>query len=78
MGNGSSTYWEENLFPGKPNKHTQIDRFAFLSNWFEYDSGDNFLFEFELNGIPFGSELKEKLSSGFYSIQFERKWILFL
>ena len=39
-----------------------------------YDRGDCFPFDFEPNGIPFGSKLKGKLSSRSYPIQFERKW----
>jgi len=39
-----------------------------------YDSGDSFPFDFESNGIPFGSNLKGKLSPRSYPIQFERKW----
>ena len=36
--------------------------FYFLSHWMGYDPGDNFPFDFELNGIPFGSKSKGKLS----------------
>ena len=39
-----------------------------------YDRGDNFPFNFEPNGNPFGSELKGKLSPRSDPIQFERKW----
>ena len=39
-----------------------------------YDHGDSFPFDFEPNGIPFGSKIKEKLSPRSYPIQFERKW----
>ena len=39
-----------------------------------YDSGDSFPFDFELNGIPFGSKSKGKLSPRSYPIQVERKW----
>ena len=38
-----------------------------------YDRGDSFPFDFEPNGIPFGSKLKGKLSPRSYPIQFERK-----
>ena len=38
-----------------------------------YDCGDSFPFDFELNGNPFGSKLKEKLSPQSYPIHFERK-----
>ena len=38
------------------------------------DCGDSFPFEFEPNGIPFGSKLKGKLSPRSYPIQCERKW----
>ena len=39
-----------------------------------YDRGDSFLFDFEPNEIPFGSESKRNLSPRSYPIQFERKW----
>ena len=39
-----------------------------------YDHGDSFPFDFEPNGIPFGSKSKGKLSQRLYPIQFERKW----
>ena len=39
-----------------------------------YDRGDIFPFDFEPNGIPFGSKPKEKLSPRSYPIQCERKW----
>ena len=39
-----------------------------------YDRGDSFPFDFESNGIPFGSKSKGKLSPRSYPIQFERKW----
>ena len=39
-----------------------------------YDRGDSFPFDFEPNGIPFGSNSKGKLSPGSYPIQCERKW----
>ena len=48
--------------------------FNFLSHCMGYDRGDSFLFDFEPNGIPFGSKLKGKLSPRSYPIQFERKW----
>ena len=32
--------------------------FKFLSNWMEYDHGDRFPFDFESNGIQFGSKSK--------------------
>ena len=35
---------------------------------------DRFPFDFEPNGIPFGSKLKKKPSPRSYPIQFERKW----
>ena len=38
-----------------------------------YDRGDSFPFDFEPNGIPFGSKLKGKLSLQSYPIQYERK-----
>ena len=39
-----------------------------------YDRGDSFPFDFEPNGVPFGSKLKGKLSPRSYPIQFEKKW----
>ena len=39
-----------------------------------YDRGDSFPFDFEPNGIKFGSKLKGKLSPRSYPIQLERKW----
>ena len=39
-----------------------------------YDYGDSFPFNFESNGIPFGSESKGKLSPRSYPIPCERKW----
>ena len=39
-----------------------------------YDRGDRFPFDFESNGIPFGSRSEIKLSARSYPIQFERKW----
>ena len=39
-----------------------------------YDRGDSFPFDFEPNGIPFGSKWKGKLSPRSYPIQFERKY----
>ena len=39
-----------------------------------YDRCDSFPFDFESNGVPFGSKLKAKLSPRPYPIQFERKW----
>ena len=39
-----------------------------------YDRGDCFPFDFEPNGIPFGSKSKGKLSPRSYPIQCERKW----
>ena len=38
-----------------------------------YDHGDSFPFDFEPNGITFGSKSKGKLSSRSYPIQFEIK-----
>ena len=35
-----------------------------------YDRGDSFPFEYEPNGIPFGSKSKGKLSPRSYPIQF--------
>ena len=39
-----------------------------------YDRGDSFPFDFEPNGIPFGSKLEGKLLPRSYPIQRERKW----
>ena len=39
-----------------------------------YDRGDSFPFDFEPNGIPFGSKSKGKLLPRSYAIQCERKW----
>ena len=39
-----------------------------------YDRRDSFPFDFEPNGIPFGSKSYGKLSPRSYPIQFERKW----
>ena len=39
-----------------------------------YGCGDSFPFDFEPNGIPFGSKSKGKLSPQPYPIRFERKW----
>ena len=47
--------------------------FIFLSYRMGYDHDDNFPFNFEPNGIPFGSISKGKLSPGSYPIQWERK-----
>ena len=38
-----------------------------------YDCGDSFPFDFEPNGIPFGSKSEGKLSPRPYPIQCERK-----
>ena len=39
-----------------------------------YDRSDSFPFDFERNGITFGSKSKGKLSLRSYPIQCERKW----
>ena len=39
-----------------------------------YDRDDSFPFDFEPNGILFGSKSKGKLSPQPYPIRFERKW----
>ena len=39
-----------------------------------YDHGDSFPFDFEPNGIPFGSKSKGKLSPWSYPIQCDRNW----
>ena len=38
-----------------------------------YDRVDRFPFDFEPNGLPFGSKFKGKLSPRSYPIQYERK-----
>ena len=43
-----------------------------MSNFMVDDRDNSFPFDFELNGIPFESKSKKKLSSRSYSIQFER------
>ena len=48
--------------------------FHFLSNWMGYDRDDSFPFDFESNGIPFGSKSKGKPSPRLYPIQCGRKW----
>ena len=40
--------------------------FHFLSNRLGYDRGDSFLFDFEPNGIPFGSKSIGTLSQRLY------------
>ena len=45
--------------------------FNFLSNWMGYDRGDSFPFDFQPNGIQFGS--KRKLLPRSHTIQFETK-----
>ena len=42
-----------------------------------YDRSESFLFNFDPNGIPFGSKSKGKLSLRSYPIQCERKWNTF-
>ena len=39
-----------------------------------YDRGDSFPFDFEPNGVPFGSKSKGKLSPRSYPVQLEKKW----
>ena len=39
-----------------------------------YDRGDSLPFDFEPNGIQFGSKSKGKLSPRSYPFQWERKW----
>ena len=48
--------------------------FHFLSNWMVLDHVDSFPFDFEPNGILFGSKLNGKLSPRSYPIQYDRKW----
>ena len=47
--------------------------FHFLSIWMGYNRSDSFSFDFEPNGVPFGSKSKGKLLLRSYPIQFERK-----
>ena len=47
--------------------------FIFHSNSKEYDRSDSFPFDYEPNGIPFGSRSKGKLSVQSFPFQFERK-----
>ena len=39
-----------------------------------YDCGDSFPFDFEPNGIPFGSKSNGSIESQSYPIQCEKKW----
>ena len=39
-----------------------------------HDRGDSFAFNFEPNGVPFGSKSKGSLSPRSYPSQFERNW----
>ena len=45
---------------------------GFLSNWKEYDCGDGFPFEYELNRFPFGSKSKGNSLFPLHSFQFAR------
>ena len=54
--------------------HTEKTMLPFPSHWMGYDRGDSFPFDFEPNGIQFGSKSNVKLSPRSYSIQCERKW----
>ena len=40
----------------------------------EFDRGDSLLFDFEPNGIQFGSKSTKNLSPRSYFIEIERKW----
>ena len=71
------------LFPGTmhtsgapPRHYTEktIFTFHFPLSGMGSDRGYSFPFDFEQNGIPFGSKSKGKLSPKSYPIQFERKW----
>ena len=42
-----------------------------------YDIGNSFPFDFEPNGIQFGSKSEGKLSPQSYSIKLEKKWNIF-
>jgi len=57
-----NAYTEKTMFPVS---------FALNGIW---PHGDSFPFDFEPNGLPFGSKSKGKLSPWSYPIQCERKW----
>ena len=63
----------KNLSPSALNSALRNFYFPFFSHWMGYDRGDSFIFDFEPNGIPFGSKSTGKLSPWSYPIQFERK-----
>ena len=46
----------------------------FFPNSMESDRGNSSPYEFEPNGIPFGSKSKGELSQRSYSIEFERNY----
>ena len=48
--------WEQNVYPLTLRKLV----FYFLSNSMRYDRGDSFPFDFEPNGIPFGSKSRKE------------------
>ena len=52
--------------------------FHLLSNRMGYDRGECFSFDFEPNGIPFGSKSKGKLSPRSYHIQWDIIVVTFL
>jgi len=56
-----------------PRERPALRKLYFHSNWMGYDRGDSFPFDFEPNGIPFGSTSKGKLTPRSYPIKFERK-----
>ena len=51
--------------------------FYFLSNLMGYEHGDNFSFDSEPNGFPFGSNSKGKLSPRSSFIELQRKWNIY-
>ena len=68
-------FWS-NLFISVPFEVRTLRKlyFQLLSHLMGYDRGDNFPFDFESNGLPFGSKSKGKISPQSYPIQCERKW----
>ena len=69
-----SVHWENYISISLHIEWDMIVVTVFLSHWMVYDRGDGFPFDFEPNGIPFGSKSKGKLSPRSYTIQYERKW----
>ena len=61
----------ENLFTNSPATLRKLC-LHFLSHWMGYDRDDSFPFNFEPNGISFGSKSNGKLSPRSYPIQCEK------